>query len=1031
MAARFSGEDGHLNTGKSEFLLSTANELVLHRSHQDGVDFNSLACVDHSILAIFEDSGVSSESKNNMEEDSETLLSALTEMLDRVEEDGDGTFSPFDVLPTTKLLSQSLNRDEELLPSQILRPKPETKTERKKEKTLEARVEVFTSTSLISLVNLMHPYCLKLQVEDKPGSRQSLFSQEQVWRYERPTEENDEEINVVSDDEEPVKRTKEDVKGDQRRRLKGVLLNGNSPRAASSRDRKWVSFGPVHVVSLDQSEEERFGEGSLSGGRGTEPEPVKSTIAPKNPETLEFSSSERNDEKMNDQQGEKKRKTRVKSLSLQEYRKLRQNRRPQVEKQGDHITRWPSVTEPPKELTPILCFHGPDHHKPSVHRDCPPHLPNPIPSHQSHTSFKGTESKMISPTSPLPEVTTNPNLAKNGPVKKTLISTDPPNPVLLPLQVPHPPPNPSPESRSGTVILPSSRNPQTQAAPPEPKPHLWSPDKDDAALPQEVKAGSTETPPDGSSASPVQTSDSSLRETKGDELLLPKNPVKPRKCRTSSLGWSPPPVELKEEAQREPSSPQTDLREPRAAVASGIEAPDLTSLLEQFEETQAKEHNALSPGSSPAHQQADVPGEPNNPGGPDRTSGSPLKSPAASSDSTEPVNIPEPLRTEIVQSSERDQPTRRKNPPSKSIQIIDPRPLPPKKIHTESPPHHVFSYLCFDHDYCGSADLPPGSQSSSLRETSQPSTEQLETRDSAPAAGGQKCVPTVLLQDSEPPWTAPEALQLSEGVGVNHIQFLPTPPPSPPVRGRAKRRYRRRSPHSDSSSRSSSSSSSCSSCACCSPKRRRIHRRRSESGSCSSSPSSCVSRSPPPRCSLSFSRSAYSRSRSRSWSRSRSPSPATRRRRWREARSNSRESRRPQKEQEVRIQKLKAIDERRVVYVGRIRRTMTHNELRERFSHFGEVECVSLHFRERGDHYAFVTFYNMKDAFAAIDNGGKLRKSDELPFDICFGGRRQFCNSNYADLDANREAEPAPPTSRFEDLDFDSLLKQAQRGLKR
>lgn len=41
-------------------------------------------------------------------------------------------------------------------------------------------------------------------------------------------------------------------------------------------------------------------------------------------------------------------------------------------------------------------------------------------------------------------------------------------------------------------------------------------------------------------------------------------------------------------------------------------------------------------------------------------------------------------------------------------------------------------------------------------------------------------------------------------------------------------------------------------------------------------------------------------------------------------------------------------DERRVVYVGRICRSMTHDELRERFSQFGEVECVSLHFRERG-----------------------------------------------------------------------------------
>jgi len=40
----------------------------------------------------------------------------------------------------------------------------------------------------------------------------------------------------------------------------------------------------------------------------------------------------------------------------------------------------------------------------------------------------------------------------------------------------------------------------------------------------------------------------------------------------------------------------------------------------------------------------------------------------------------------------------------------------------------------------------------------------------------------------------------------------------------------------------------------------------------------------------------------------------------------------------------------------------------------------------------------MKDAFSAIENGSKLRRPDELPFDICFGGRRQFCKSDYADL---------------------------------
>ena len=41
-------------------------------------------------------------------------------------------------------------------------------------------------------------------------------------------------------------------------------------------------------------------------------------------------------------------------------------------------------------------------------------------------------------------------------------------------------------------------------------------------------------------------------------------------------------------------------------------------------------------------------------------------------------------------------------------------------------------------------------------------------------------------------------------------------------------------------------------------------------------------------------------------------------------------------------------EERRVVYVGRIRGTMTQKELRERFSFFGEIEECTLHFRDQG-----------------------------------------------------------------------------------
>lgn len=110
---------------------------------------------------------------------------------------------------------------------------------------------------------------------------------------------------------------------------------------------------------------------------------------------------------------------------------------------------------------------------------------------------------------------------------------------------------------------------------------------------------------------------------------------------------------------------------------------------------------------------------------------------------------------------------------------------------------------------------------------------------------------------------------------------------------------------------------------------------------------------------------------------------------------------------------------------------MTRKELKERFSYFGEIEECTVHFREHGDNYGFVTYYNTKDAFNAIENGSKLRQPNELPFDLCFGGRRQFCRASYADLDSNRDFDPAPVKGRVNALDFDTLLKQAQRNLKR
>lgn len=118
-------------------------------------------------------------------------------------------------------------------------------------------------------------------------------------------------------------------------------------------------------------------------------------------------------------------------------------------------------------------------------------------------------------------------------------------------------------------------------------------------------------------------------------------------------------------------------------------------------------------------------------------------------------------------------------------------------------------------------------------------------------------------------------------------------------------------------------------------------------------------------------------------------------------------------------------EERRVIYVGNIPEGTTRLALRERFARFGHIEEVSVHFRDHGDNYGFVTFRRGSDAYEAVEHGNDDPK---LPrFDLCFGGRRQFCRTNWADLDSQYERyyyiqrEP-----HVNNLDFDSLLQAAK-----
>ncbi|XP_041738467.2 peroxisome proliferator-activated receptor gamma coactivator 1-alpha isoform X1 [Coregonus clupeaformis] len=131
-------------------------------------------------------------------------------------------------------------------------------------------------------------------------------------------------------------------------------------------------------------------------------------------------------------------------------------------------------------------------------------------------------------------------------------------------------------------------------------------------------------------------------------------------------------------------------------------------------------------------------------------------------------------------------------------------------------------------------------------------------------------------------------------------------------------------------------------------------------------------------------------------------------------------------------QSQKALEERRVVYVGRLRSDSTRTELKRRFEVFGEIEECAVNLRDDGDNFGFITYRYTCDAFAALENGHTLRRSNEPQFELCFGGQKQFCKSNYTDLDSHSDDfDPASTKSKYDSMDFDSLLREAQRSLRR
>ncbi|XP_066200180.1 peroxisome proliferator-activated receptor gamma coactivator 1-beta isoform X1 [Saccopteryx leptura] len=133
----------------------------------------------------------------------------------------------------------------------------------------------------------------------------------------------------------------------------------------------------------------------------------------------------------------------------------------------------------------------------------------------------------------------------------------------------------------------------------------------------------------------------------------------------------------------------------------------------------------------------------------------------------------------------------------------------------------------------------------------------------------------------------------------------------------------------------------------------------------------------------------------------------------------------------ARKRREKAIGEGRVVYVRNLSSDMSSRELKRRFEVFGEiVECQVLMRSKRAEKYGFITYRCSEHAALSLRNGAALRKHDEPSFQLSYGGLRHFCWPRYTDYDSSsEEALPAPVKNKYEAMDFDSLLKEAQQSL--
>jgi len=140
------------------------------------------------------------------------------------------------------------------------------------------------------------------------------------------------------------------------------------------------------------------------------------------------------------------------------------------------------------------------------------------------------------------------------------------------------------------------------------------------------------------------------------------------------------------------------------------------------------------------------------------------------------------------------------------------------------------------------------------------------------------------------------------------------------------------------------------------------------------------------------------------------------------SRYNKDQESKEQKQRQIKQERQRQVEERRVVHVGKIQEGTLKDDLRKRFQVFGPISDISLHFRDHGENYGFVTFQYKVDAYAAVEHGND--DTSQPIYDLCFGGRRAFCKEKYYDMDDVEEKDESEEVV----LNFDELLKRAKQG---